>query len=101
MSDDHKKDFKLEWKGFSETKFSSLADQLFKSSDFHEKVRERIVKQLKSSPKSYKVLIEMDSSKKRSKDVPKDFSEYVNNMSKKGVWGDEVTLQRSISTPST
>ncbi|KFK25434.1 hypothetical protein AALP_AA8G114800 [Arabis alpina] len=106
MSTDHKKRLqaRLEWEGYSETKvkgdgncqFSALADQLFNSSDLHEKVREQIVKQLKYNPKSYKALIE--TSKKRTKNVPRDFSEYVKNMSRNGEWGDEVTLQAAADT---
>lgn len=40
----------------------------------------------------------MDSSKKRTNDLPKDYSEYVKNMSKNGVWGDNVTLQAAADT---
>ncbi|CAH2073002.1 unnamed protein product, partial [Thlaspi arvense] len=96
----------LEWEGFSETKiksdgncqFSSLADQLFQNPDLHEKVRERVVKQLKTCPKTYKGFVEMDSSKKRAENVPKDYSDYVKNMSKNGVWGDRITLQAAADT---
>ncbi|CAH8303571.1 unnamed protein product [Eruca vesicaria subsp. sativa] len=108
MSNDHKKrlESRLEWEGFSESKiksdgncqFSSISDQLFKSPDYHEKVRERIVKQLKTCPKLYKEFVGMDSSKKRTNDLPKDYSEYVKNMSKNGVWGDSVTLQAAADT---
>ncbi|KAL0888095.1 hypothetical protein Bca101_012078 [Brassica carinata] len=107
MSNDHKRlQTRLEWEGFSETKiksdgncqFSSLADQLFRCADYHEKVRERVVKQLKSCPNSYKCYVEMDSSKRRANNVPKDYAEYVNNMSKNGVWGDSVTLKAAADT---
>ncbi|KAL0709375.1 hypothetical protein Bca4012_016353 [Brassica carinata] len=108
MSNDHKKrlEARLEWEGFVETKiksdgncqFSSLADQLFRCPEYHEKVRERIVKQLKTCPKIYREFVEMDSSKKRRNDLPKDYSEYVKNMSKNGVWGDSVTLQAAADT---
>ncbi|KAF8118211.1 hypothetical protein N665_0006s0203 [Sinapis alba] len=40
----------------------------------------------------------MDSSKKRINDLPKDYSDYVKNMSKNGVWGDSVTLQAAADT---
>lgn len=40
----------------------------------------------------------MDSSKKRTNELPKDYSEYVKNMSKNGVWGDSVTLQAAADT---
>ncbi|KAF2611621.1 hypothetical protein F2Q70_00007315, partial [Brassica cretica] len=108
MSNEHKKrlESRLEWEGFIETKiksdgncqFSSLADQLFRCPEYHEKVRERIVKQLKTCPKIYREFVEMDSSKKRANDLPKDYSEYVKNMSKSGVWGDSVTLQAAADT---
>ncbi|KAF3513935.1 hypothetical protein F2Q69_00000464, partial [Brassica cretica] len=108
MSNEHKKrlESRLEWEGFIETKiksdgncqFSSLADQLFRCPEYHEKVRERIVKQLKTCPKTYREFVEMDSSKKRANDLPKDYSEYVKNMSKNGVWGDSVTLQAAADT---
>ncbi|KAJ4908517.1 Cysteine proteinases superfamily protein [Raphanus sativus] len=108
MSNDHKKRLasRLEWEGFIETKiksdgncqFSSLADQLFRCPEHHEKVRERIVKQLKTCPKIYREFVEMDSSKKRTNELPKDYSEYVKNMSKNGVWGDSVTLQAAADT---
>lgn len=63
----------MEWEGYSEMKmksdgnyqFRALADQLYKSSDYHKRVRQEIVKQLfkkkkeivkqlKSRPKIYK-----------------------------------------------
>ena len=54
--------------------------------------------QLKTCPKIYREFVEMDSSKKRANDLPKDYSEYVKNMSKNGVWGDNVTLQAAADT---
>ncbi|KAJ0260809.1 OTU domain-containing protein [Hirschfeldia incana] len=108
MSNEHKKrlESRLEWEGFIESKiksdgncqFSSLADQLFRCPEYHDKVRERVVKQLKTCPKIYREFVEMDSSKKRTNDLPKDYSEYVKNMSKNGVWGDSVTLQAAADT---
>ncbi|KAL0736079.1 hypothetical protein Bca4012_012289 [Brassica carinata] len=87
MSNDHKR-----------LQTSSLADQLFRCADYHEKVRERVVKQLKACPNSYKCYVEIDSSKKRANNVPKDYAEYVNNMSRNGVWGDSVTLKAAADT---
>lgn len=54
--------------------------------------------QLKTCPKLYKEFVDMDSSKKRINDLPKDYSDYVKNMSKNGVWGDSVTLQAAADT---
>lgn len=54
--------------------------------------------QLKTCPKIYREFVEMDSSKKRRNDLPKDYSEYVKNMAKNGVWGDSVTLQAAADT---
>ncbi|ESQ45705.1 hypothetical protein EUTSA_v10010936mg [Eutrema salsugineum] len=81
---------RLEWEGYSEIKvksdgncqFRALADQLYKTSDCHKRVRQEIMKQLKSRPKFYKGLVGKT-----------DFSEYVKNMSNESVWGDEVTLK--------
>ncbi|XP_006414739.2 OTU domain-containing protein DDB_G0284757 [Eutrema salsugineum] len=82
---------RLEWEGYSEIKvksdgnckFRALADQLYKTSDCHKRVRQEIVKQLKSRPKLYKGLVGKTD----------EFSEYVKNMSNDSVWGDEVTLK--------
>ncbi|KAL6544370.1 OVARIAN TUMOR DOMAIN-containing deubiquitinating enzyme 10 [Orobanche gracilis] len=89
LNDHERLQDRLDWEGFSEAKipadgncqFRSLADQLFKTSDYHKQVRQEVVKQLKSCPQSYK------------RYVPMDFSVYVKSMSKNGEWGDHVTLQ--------
>ncbi|KAL6573487.1 hypothetical protein OROHE_001946 [Orobanche hederae] len=83
LNDHERLQDRLEWEGFSEAKipadgncqFRSLADQLFKTSDYHKQVRQEIVKQLKSCPQSYK------------RYVPMDFSVYLKSMSKNGEWG--------------
>ncbi|XP_056865476.1 putative OVARIAN TUMOR DOMAIN-containing deubiquitinating enzyme 8 isoform X2 [Raphanus sativus] len=62
--------------------FRALADQLYETSDFHKRVRQEIVNQLKSHPKLYKGSV-----------GKMDFSEYLKNMSTESVWGDEVTLK--------
>ncbi|KAL6500578.1 OVARIAN TUMOR DOMAIN-containing deubiquitinating enzyme 10 [Orobanche gracilis] len=89
LNDHERLQDRLDWEGFSEAKipadgncqFRSLADQLFKTSDYHKQVRQEVVKQLKSCPQSYQ------------RYVPMDFSVYVKSMSKNGEWGDHVTLQ--------
>ncbi|KAL6531020.1 OVARIAN TUMOR DOMAIN-containing deubiquitinating enzyme 10 [Orobanche hederae] len=89
LNDHERLQDRLEWEGFSDAKipadgncqFRSLADQLFKTSDYHKQVRQEIVNQLKSCPQSYK------------RYVPMDFSVYLKSMSKNGEWGDHVTLQ--------
>ncbi|CAL9247840.1 unnamed protein product [Arabidopsis halleri] len=78
------------WEGYSEIKiksdgncqFRALADQLYKTSDCHKRVRQEIIQQLKSHPKLYKGFVDK-----------MEFSEYVKNMSNNKVWGDEVTLK--------
>lgn len=62
--------------------FRALSDQLYKTSDFHKRVRQEIVQQLKSRPKSYKGFVDK-----------MEFSQYVKKMSSDSVWGDEVTLK--------
>ncbi|KAL1191806.1 OVARIAN TUMOR DOMAIN-containing deubiquitinating enzyme 10 [Cardamine amara subsp. amara] len=90
LNDRERLEDSLEWEGYTEIKvksdgncqFRALADQLYKNSDFHKRVRQEIVKQLKYHPKFYKGLVDK-----------MEFSEYVKNMSMNSVWGDEVTLK--------
>lgn len=49
--------------------------------------------QFKICLKIYREFVEMDLSKKRVNDFFKDYFEYVKNMFKNGVWGDNVMLQ--------
>ncbi|EFH53784.1 hypothetical protein ARALYDRAFT_905911 [Arabidopsis lyrata subsp. lyrata] len=83
-------EYRLEWEGYTEIKmksdrncqFRALADQFYQTSDCHKRVRQEIVKQLKSHPKIYKGFVNN-----------MDFSQYVKNMSTNSEWGDEVTLR--------
>ncbi|XP_052730919.1 OVARIAN TUMOR DOMAIN-containing deubiquitinating enzyme 9 isoform X2 [Vigna angularis] len=67
--------------GDGNCQFRSLSDQLYRSPDHHQFVREQIIQQLKSSPDLY------------SGYVPMGYSDYLKKMSKSGEWGDHVTLQ--------
>lgn len=90
LNDNERLEYRLEWEGYTEMKmksdgncqFRALADQIYKTSDVYKRVRQEIVKQLKSRPKDYKGLV-----------YNMEFSEYVKNMSSNSVWGDEVTLK--------
>ncbi|CAN1259891.1 OVARIAN TUMOR DOMAIN-containing deubiquitinating enzyme 11 [Linum perenne] len=62
-------------------KFRALADQLFRSPDYHKHVRKQVVKQLKQFRKLYE------------SHVPMKYRSYLRKMKKSGEWGDHVTLQ--------
>ncbi|KAL1208036.1 OVARIAN TUMOR DOMAIN-containing deubiquitinating enzyme 10 [Cardamine amara subsp. amara] len=90
LNDQERLQDRLEWEGYTEIKmksdgncqFRALADQLYETSDLHKRVRQEIVKQLKSRPKGYKGFVDK-----------MEFSQYVKNMSSDSAWGDEVTLK--------
>ncbi|CAI0440001.1 unnamed protein product [Linum tenue] len=69
------------WIHLSYIQFRALADQLFRSPDYHKHVRKQVVKQLKQFRKMYESY------------VPMKYRSYVNKMKKSGEWGDHVTLQ--------
>ncbi|XP_045826029.1 OVARIAN TUMOR DOMAIN-containing deubiquitinating enzyme 9-like isoform X11 [Trifolium pratense] len=66
---------------FISYQFRALSDQLYNTPDNHKFVRRKVVNQLKSHPDIYEGY------------VPMKFSEYLENMSRSGEWGDHVTLQ--------
>ncbi|CAN0910271.1 OVARIAN TUMOR DOMAIN-containing deubiquitinating enzyme 11 [Linum grandiflorum] len=61
--------------------FRALADQLFRSPDYHKHVRKQVVKQLKQFRKFYE------------SHVPMKYKSYIRKMKRSGEWGDHVTLQ--------
>ncbi|CAJ2656747.1 unnamed protein product [Trifolium pratense] len=67
--------------GDGNCQFRALSDQLYNTPDNHKFVRRKVVNQLKSHPDIYEGY------------VPMKFSEYLENMSRSGEWGDHVTLQ--------
>ncbi|KAI4369156.1 hypothetical protein MLD38_017639 [Melastoma candidum] len=67
--------------GDGNCQFRALSDQLYKTPDDHEYVRQEIVKQLKNHRDLYEGY------------VPMDYDEYLVKMSQSGEWGDHVTLQ--------
>ncbi|KAH8485972.1 hypothetical protein POPTR_016G019700v4 [Populus trichocarpa] len=71
----------LKMEGDGNCQFRALADQLFRSPDYHKHARKQIIKQLKHHRKLYEGY------------VPMKYRSYVKNMKKSGEWGDHVTLQ--------
>ncbi|KAB5519145.1 hypothetical protein DKX38_023464 [Salix brachista] len=71
----------LHMEGDGNCQFRALADQLFRSPDYHKHARKQIVKQLKHHRKLYEGY------------VPMKYRSYVKKMKKLGEWGDHVTLQ--------
>ncbi|KAL5733525.1 hypothetical protein ACOSP7_032870 [Xanthoceras sorbifolium] len=67
--------------GDGNCQFRSLSDQLYRSPEHHNFVREQVIIQLKSHPHIYESY------------VPMAFDDYLNKMSKNSEWGDHVTLQ--------
>ncbi|KAI4310409.1 hypothetical protein MLD38_035389 [Melastoma candidum] len=67
--------------GDGNCQFRALSDQLYKTPDDHEYVRQEIVKQLKNHRDLYEGY------------VPMDYDDYLVKMSQSGEWGDHVTLQ--------
>ncbi|KAJ9185037.1 hypothetical protein P3X46_004712 [Hevea brasiliensis] len=71
----------LQIEGDGNCQFRALADQLFRSPDYHKHVRKQIIKQLKHFKKLYEGY------------VPMKYKSYLKKMKKSGEWGDHVTLQ--------
>lgn len=71
----------LQIEGDGNCQFRALADQLFRSPDYHKHVRKQVVKQLKHHRKLYESY------------VPMKYRSYLRKMKKAGEWGDHVTLQ--------
>ncbi|KAG5557559.1 hypothetical protein RHGRI_007711 [Rhododendron griersonianum] len=69
-----------------EIKFRALSDQIYRTTEHHELVREQVVGQLKSLPELYEGY------------VPMAYDHYLQNISKTGEWGDHVTLQAAADT---
>lgn len=61
--------------------FCALSDQLYRSPSHHKVVREQVCKHLKKNPEDFREF------------VPEDFDTYCYHMSRKGTWGDHVTLK--------
>ncbi|KAB1210461.1 hypothetical protein CJ030_MR6G010757 [Morella rubra] len=71
----------LQMEGDGNCQFRALADQLFRSPDYHKHVRKQVIKQLKHSRKLYEGY------------VPMEYRSYLKKMKKSGEWGDHITLQ--------
>ncbi|XP_071910551.1 OVARIAN TUMOR DOMAIN-containing deubiquitinating enzyme 12 isoform X2 [Coffea arabica] len=67
--------------GDGNCQFRALSDQVYRTPEHHESVRQQVVSQLQAHPEMYEGY------------VPMEYSEYINRMSKNGEWGDHVTLQ--------
>nr|GEX26851.1 hypothetical protein [Tanacetum cinerariifolium] len=67
--------------GDGNCQFRALSDQLHRSPEHHKSVRKKVVTQLKLNPKLYKGY------------VPMAYTDYLRKISKRGEWGDHVTLQ--------
>lgn len=61
--------------------FCALSDQLYRSPSHHKLVRQQVSQHLKRNSEDFKEF------------VPEDFDKYCTEMSKKGTWGDHVTLK--------
>ncbi|CAH8305051.1 unnamed protein product [Eruca vesicaria subsp. sativa] len=67
--------------GDGNCQFRSLSDQLYRSSDHHDFVREQVVNQLAYNREMYEGY------------VPMPYTDYLKTMKRNGEWGDHVTLQ--------
>ncbi|WOK94904.1 OTU domain-containing protein [Canna indica] len=67
--------------GDGNCQFRALSDQLYRTPEHHEFVRQQVVEQLKSHPKIYEGY------------VPMAYDDYLKKLSRSGEWGDHVTLQ--------
>ncbi|KAJ6767812.1 CYSTEINE PROTEINASE SUPERFAMILY PROTEIN [Salix koriyanagi] len=72
--------------GDGNCQFRSLSDQLYRSPEHHQVVRELVVKQLESEPERYNGY------------VPMAYGDYLKKMNKSGEWGDHVTLQAAADS---
>ncbi|KAF2283325.1 hypothetical protein GH714_002288 [Hevea brasiliensis] len=73
--------FERKVQGDGNCQFRALSDQFYLTPDHHEFVRQEVVNQLKSYPKTYEGY------------VPMAYGNYLEKMSRSGEWGDHVTLQ--------
>ncbi|KAJ0084317.1 hypothetical protein Patl1_30634 [Pistacia atlantica] len=67
--------------GDGNCQFRALSDQIYRTPEHHEFVRQQVVNQLKSHLEIYEGY------------VPMAYGDYLEKMSKSGEWGDHVTLQ--------
>ncbi|XP_051130273.1 OVARIAN TUMOR DOMAIN-containing deubiquitinating enzyme 12-like [Andrographis paniculata] len=67
--------------GDGNCQFRALSDQIYRTPEHHNFVRQQVVRQLKAHPEIYEGY------------VPMDYANYLRRMSKSGEWGDHVTLQ--------
>ncbi|GKV34155.1 hypothetical protein SLEP1_g42566 [Rubroshorea leprosula] len=72
--------------GDGNCQFRALSDQLYRSPEHHNFVREQVVSQLKSHPEMYEGY------------VPMAYGDYLKKMSKNSEWGDHVTLQAAADS---
>ncbi|KAL3536257.1 hypothetical protein ACH5RR_004718 [Cinchona calisaya] len=72
--------------GDGNCQFRALSDQVYRSPEHHEFVRQQVVSQLQAHPEMYEGY------------VPMEYSEYLNRMSENGEWGDHVTLQAAADS---
>ncbi|XP_028063067.1 uncharacterized protein LOC114266380 isoform X2 [Camellia sinensis] len=71
----------LKVQGDGNCQFRALSDQIYRTTEHHQFVRQQVVDQLKLHPELYEVY------------VPMAYDDYLKNISKSGEWGDHVTLQ--------
>ncbi|CAL9112411.1 unnamed protein product [Musa textilis] len=74
--------------GDGNCQFRALSDQLYRTPEHHEFVRQQIIAQLKYHPEIYEGY------------VPMVYGEYLKKLSKLGEWGDHVTLQAAADSIS-
>ncbi|KAH8954241.1 hypothetical protein BDL97_08G069300 [Sphagnum fallax] len=67
--------------GDGNCQFRALSDQLYHSPEYHNFVRDSVVKQLRMTPDAYSGYVQME------------YGDYLEKMAKSGEWGDHVTLQ--------
>ncbi|KAJ9178078.1 hypothetical protein P3X46_009993 [Hevea brasiliensis] len=78
--------FERKVQGDGNCQFRALSDQFYLTPDHHEFVRQEVVNQLKSYPKTYEGY------------VPMAYGNYLEKMSRSGEWGDHVTLQAAADS---
>ncbi|XAR72128.1 Ubiquitinyl hydrolase 1 [Bertholletia excelsa] len=71
----------LKVQGDGNCQFRALSDQIYRTTEYHESVRQEVVKQLRDHRELYEGY------------VPMDYDDYLERMSRIGEWGDHVTLQ--------
>ncbi|XP_071738866.1 OVARIAN TUMOR DOMAIN-containing deubiquitinating enzyme 9-like [Rutidosis leptorrhynchoides] len=95
VSSDHQRlNDRLKLYGFVESKvvgdgncqFRALAEQLYRSPEYHKAVRRRVVNQLTTHSNFYEEY------------VPTLYTDYLRQISQRGEWGDHVTLQAAADS---